>query len=60
MEKWYISGHAHSPSYSRAGFTLREAPGTLGIFATSFCQIQVKTKKKSYNLRAGPWHCVIW
>ena len=27
-----------------AGFTLRLAPGTSGIFATSFCQILVKTK----------------
>ena len=38
---------------ARAGFTLRGAPGTLGIFATSFCQILVKSKEMSYPLSAG-------
>ena len=39
---------------ARAGFTLRRALGTLEIFATSFCQILVKTIK-SLTIRAwGP------
>ena len=40
-----IDGYAYKTCYSRAGFTLRRAPGNLGIFATSSCQIQNKTKK---------------
>ena len=36
-----------------AEFTLRGAPGTLEIFATSFRQIKVKTEKESYHLNAG-------
>ena len=41
--------------YSRAGFTLRWAPGTLGIFATSSCQNNVdENQKKSYHLSVGP------
>ena len=38
---------------ARDGFTLRRAPGPSGIFATSSCQIQVRSKKKSYHLSAG-------
>ena len=52
-----------------AVFTLREASGTLEIFAKSSCQIQVKAKKKvlpsergalgtvSYG-KFGPGYCV--
>ena len=42
-----LDGYACEPCYFRAGYTLRVAPGTLEIFATSSCQIQVKTKKVS-------------
>ena len=34
-----IDGYADLPRYSRVEFTLRIAPGTLEIFATSSCQI---------------------
>ena len=34
-----LDGYAYKPYYSWAEVTLREAPGTLGIFATSFSQI---------------------
>ena len=37
-----------------AGYTLREAPGTLGIIATSSCQILVKTKKVLPSKRGAP------
>ena len=39
---------------ARAGFTLLGDPGALRIFATSFCQIQVKTKKSLTILALGP------
>ena len=38
---------------ARAGFTLREAFGTLKIFATSSCQMLGEDKKKSYHLSVG-------
>ena len=39
---------------AQAGFTLREAPGTLTIFATSSCQTyKCRPKIKSYHLSAG-------
>ena len=34
-----LDGYAYQPCYSRAEFTLRVAHGTMGIFATSSCQI---------------------
>ena len=34
-----IDSYAYLPCYCQAGFTSRWAPGTLEIFATSFCQI---------------------
>ena len=36
-----------------AAFTMRGARGNLEIFAKSSCQISVKTRKKSYRLKAG-------
>ena len=40
---------------ARAEYTLRSAPGTLGIFETSSCRMQVKTKKVlAYHLSEGP------
>ena len=55
-----IDGYANYLSYSQAGFTLRLAPGTVGIIATSSYQIQVKTKTKGSIISArGPWHCAI-
>ena len=34
-----IDGYAYDPFYSQVRFTFRGAPGTLGIIATSSCQI---------------------
>ena len=42
-----VDGYAYQTCYSRARFTLREAPGTLGIFAKSSCRISVNPKKSS-------------
>ena len=39
---------------ARAGITLRKTPGTSKIFAASFCQTSVKTKKVIPSER-GPW-----
>ena len=45
---------------ARAEFTLRWAPGTLGIFETSSCLILIKTKKSLIIWAWEPWHCAIW
>ena len=34
-----LDGYAYKPCYYRAGFTMRGAPGALGIFAITFRQI---------------------
>ena len=40
-----IDDYAYYTCYSRAGFTLRGASGTQGIFATFSCQMSEETKK---------------
>ena len=40
---------------------IAHAPGTLGIFATSSCQIQVKNKKVFSSVpygKSGPGYCI--
>ena len=49
-----MDGFAYKPFYCRAGFTLRGAPGTLGIFPTSSCQKYVKIKKVLPSVRVAP------
>ena len=55
-----LDGYAYYPCYFRAGFTLRETPGTLGIFATFFLLNIGEDQKKAYHLSARPLHCAIW
>ena len=43
-----------------AKFSSRKVPGTLEVFATSFCQKQVKNKKSLTISARGPWHCVLY
>ena len=44
---------------NRAGFTLREAQGTFGIFAAFSCQVQMKTKKAFAVQTQILWLCAM-
>ena len=54
MEKCTRDGYAYKPCYCPGRIYIELNPWHFGIFAIFFCQIQVKTKKKSYHLSAGP------
>ena len=53
MEKCYISGHTYQPCYSRVGFTLREAPGTMGNFCNIFLPIIGQDQEKVLRSERG-------
>ena len=55
-----INGNAYFTCYSWAGFTLRGARGTWGIFCNIFVPNISKDQKKSYHLSTWPWRCFIW
>ena len=72
MKNGTVGGYAYCTNHVIAwvGFRFRGAPGTMGIFVISFCQIYVKTEKSLTSelgalstvpySKSSPDYCIIY